>query len=557
MVPTLTGVQPVTWQWLWSQHNEHRVPLPRLIMLAVMKPFGADFRGGMYFNVASVSLLAAVLMLVARRVRGRTHASDAFLPVVLLNWAQGLNFLWGWQVEFFTSTLLAGGALAAVAWAPRLSPARAIGAFLCLALAAMCGAHGVALLPAMGVFFIGLAVMRWRTQDATEQDRAQPQWAVPLILLGLLTLALIGVYMFGYDPVPWHPKTQSVKRMMVTSLQFLTMSFGSAVKPAWPVSGALMAALAVATAALLVVAFRRVADERERAAGLICFFGALVTLALGIGMGRDGLEPRYITLSVPAAAAAYVAWVLYGREFGRAGALVPAALLAVTLIALPVNTRAGLAYGRELATNLYAVRDKVRAGIPPSRLIVRHGAWLHPHSDLVMDYLPMLRDARVAPYDRLGAEPPFREVPVSLEPSYLTGITWNPQTRTATITNGSPAMRFTLPDQPRVAGIRLSYRHRNKTGVLPFVFLHYRKPGQGAFPKEQYQKYSPTGDQANWARGTYTRIGDDRTTMHTWIYDRVESFEIMPDLAPGEFEIVELTLLLPAEPATTTTKPAP
>jgi hypothetical protein len=41
--------------------------------------------------------------------------------------------------------------------------------------------------------------------------------------------------------------------------------------------------------------------------------------------------------------------------------------------------------------------------------------------------------------------------------------------------------------------------------------------------------------------------------MHTWIYDRVESFEIMPDLAPGEFEIVELTLLLPPEAATTTT----
>ena len=29
-VPTATGHQPVTWEWLWSQHNEHRVPLPRL-----------------------------------------------------------------------------------------------------------------------------------------------------------------------------------------------------------------------------------------------------------------------------------------------------------------------------------------------------------------------------------------------------------------------------------------------------------------------------------------------------------------------------------------------
>ena len=28
MVPTLTRNQPITWNWLWSQHNEHRVPLP-------------------------------------------------------------------------------------------------------------------------------------------------------------------------------------------------------------------------------------------------------------------------------------------------------------------------------------------------------------------------------------------------------------------------------------------------------------------------------------------------------------------------------------------------
>src|SRR5215470_13424327 len=32
MVPTLTGEQPITVSWLWSQHNEHRVPLPRLML---------------------------------------------------------------------------------------------------------------------------------------------------------------------------------------------------------------------------------------------------------------------------------------------------------------------------------------------------------------------------------------------------------------------------------------------------------------------------------------------------------------------------------------------
>jgi hypothetical protein len=35
LVPVLNGDQPVTAAWLWSQHNEHRVPLPRLLLLAL------------------------------------------------------------------------------------------------------------------------------------------------------------------------------------------------------------------------------------------------------------------------------------------------------------------------------------------------------------------------------------------------------------------------------------------------------------------------------------------------------------------------------------------
>ena len=58
LVPTATGHQPVTAQWLWSQHNEHRVPIPRLLLLAMLRLSGIDFRAGMYFNVAGTAALA-------------------------------------------------------------------------------------------------------------------------------------------------------------------------------------------------------------------------------------------------------------------------------------------------------------------------------------------------------------------------------------------------------------------------------------------------------------------------------------------------------------------
>lgn len=31
MVPALAGREPDFWGWVWSQNNEHRLPVPRLV----------------------------------------------------------------------------------------------------------------------------------------------------------------------------------------------------------------------------------------------------------------------------------------------------------------------------------------------------------------------------------------------------------------------------------------------------------------------------------------------------------------------------------------------
>ena len=53
MVPILTGEQPVNAAWLWSEHNGHRIPLPKLLLLAACKLTGSDFRVGMYAQCLS------------------------------------------------------------------------------------------------------------------------------------------------------------------------------------------------------------------------------------------------------------------------------------------------------------------------------------------------------------------------------------------------------------------------------------------------------------------------------------------------------------------------
>ena len=104
MIPALTGNQPISLQWLWSQHNEHRLPLPRkYLYLAVEKLARCDFRAGMFFNVLALSGMAATCIVVASRLRGKPNFTDAFFPLVLLHEGHWENLIASFQVEFILS----------------------------------------------------------------------------------------------------------------------------------------------------------------------------------------------------------------------------------------------------------------------------------------------------------------------------------------------------------------------------------------------------------------------------------------------------------------------
>ena len=49
-VPMMTGHEPVSLRWAWSQHNEHRPVLSRLILAGLSRYVKNDFRAGRYFN---------------------------------------------------------------------------------------------------------------------------------------------------------------------------------------------------------------------------------------------------------------------------------------------------------------------------------------------------------------------------------------------------------------------------------------------------------------------------------------------------------------------------
>src|SRR5262249_20683835 len=128
LVAPLTGYEPNLTAWLWAQNNEHRVPMPRLMLLALLKVTGGDFRAGMVFNALALGALAAAMIQVARCVRsGRISYTDAFFPVVLLHMGNWPNLVWSWQLGFVVATILVCALLLIITGqGPTLAPRTAL-----------------------------------------------------------------------------------------------------------------------------------------------------------------------------------------------------------------------------------------------------------------------------------------------------------------------------------------------------------------------------------------------------------------------------------------------
>jgi hypothetical protein len=539
MIPVLTRHQPVTWDWLWSQHNEHRVPLPRLVFLGLDRLFGVDMRVTMYFDVLLMAAVAAGMILTAARLRGRASAADAFFPMALLSLGQSANLLWGWQLQFFASVTIACLALLAIVrTGATLSHARAaqiVG--VCAVLLPLCGANGLAMVPALAAWPLALAILpqRWTGAKVARGNRV-------LLAVGLMALALTAIYLVRWHRVPYHPRSQSVLQTLMTALKALTIGLGPATRDIWPVSGLLALTAMVASALLLVRVWREQVAERTRAGGLLLFLLAVSGLALALGLGRNGFETRYVTLTLPVWCGVAFVWVLYGKP-ARFG--VPAALASAALIAMVGNTGFGLDYARELRGQLGAFERDMAAGVPLHLLLHRYGPWLHPHQDVPGRYLPMLRDAGVPGYTSLREDATMLTLPLDLHPTATAELVWHDST--ARVQGPTARLVFDLPRERFVTGLRLRYQYQSDDGNLPYIAIQWKRDSQREFDRERYYKYSPTGDHANWKRGTWDTIHDSATTMTVWICDTVHQIAITPDFRPAVFRIDELSLLEPEQ----------
>ena len=109
MVPVITGHQPNILKWAWAQHNEHHMPVPKLILAGLFRWVAPDFRAGMYFNAGLMSLAAAMMIVLAHRLRGHQRLTDAVLPLSILSVAQSEILLLNYTLALVLSTWLTFG----------------------------------------------------------------------------------------------------------------------------------------------------------------------------------------------------------------------------------------------------------------------------------------------------------------------------------------------------------------------------------------------------------------------------------------------------------------
>ncbi|CAN5779509.1 hypothetical protein BH23PLA1_BH23PLA1_40620 [soil metagenome] len=532
IIPALTGDQPITPAWLWSQHNEHRIPLPRLVLLAAYAVSGNDFRAGMVVSVFALGMMAASLIGVARQLRKNCRYADALFPLFLMSWGHHNNLLWSWQVAFTVAmTVLTLLATLIARAGPRAGPWTWFGIGLALALLPLFGAHGLAFVPGVSAWLIGLSIARTISGDPRG-------WSARLSPMGaaLPGLLLTAFYFVGYKRPDELGGASDLGALGRTALQFVAMGLGPFAAESWPIASVIVLTLAASAFVLLFRGFLTRPEERFRAFGLAALLAGFAPLTLGTAWGRAnlsplaGLEPRYVGLMALVPCLAFVVWTLYGPPVLRR--FLGMILLALGFVLLWPNMRIGLEAGRDWRANSEAVVADIRSGLPPFLIIRDHTPWLHPSHDVLADSFAKLGRAGIGPFQGMATDPPLRELPLPIEPTNTYLARFDASTGTIEATGVDPWVLFRLPEPRRVVGLRLGYDHDNGAGTSPWFKLGWKRPDQASFPIEQHYQ--------RWTMPT----GEDRT-LTAWIGETVSEIRIQPDNRPCRFRINELVLLVP------------
>lgn len=404
----------------WALHNEHRIPLPRIIGSSVYK-WTHDIRTMMYIDLVLLIGLSLAMMLVARKIRGRTTLVDAVFPLLWLHTGNSENLLMGFQVALILPTVLVSAMTMIAISRPRtgLTWREAIVFGLCLLSLPLCGGPGITQAPPIAVGLAASVFFALRKGD--RQQRSGAVWTT-------LFLALLGglfvLYMIGFVYPDNSARSSDPMLIMGAAIRVATLVFGEAGRAWWPWSGYAILSLVAITLVLLFGTWRKQVGERWRVVALVFSLGAISMLVLAIGYGRSGggtdagFATRYITLPSPLIAVAAFAWILYGGRVGRV--LVPGAL-AVLLLAANYfqNTPAGAAFASARKEMGHEIEADLKGGMQPAAFLDKWTDRIYSDRGRLYYLLTRMAGARTEPANGPVLKlAPFDELPDELRVPY-------------------------------------------------------------------------------------------------------------------------------------------
>jgi hypothetical protein len=528
-LPIVVGERPLSAASLWEPiGGDHRLPLARLVHVAVLRATGLEMRAGMTLNVLLLAGASLALMRANEASRSHPSLADAFFPLALLSVGQWMNVFVAINVLFVApvSLCLAGMASGVRRGEPGsvLIGAVGVGGIV----APFFDQCGVALsLPLIAL----LLCTGWRLRQSRPSHGA---WALSLALAGLAASAAV---VAASSRIP-ASQPLSVAEAPRAILEVFATAFGPAAF-GWPVlSGS--AALGV-TVLGLVIACRGLREASFRLAALTLAAGAVATLllaaAVGLARGNHGpgmaLQTQYTTLMLPGLCAAHLALTQFGGRL--LSVLGPCLLSAAAAVLFPLNAFGGLEVAKARHADDRAFAADLLAGRPLEELVAHHSPALMDHDvrDLPAD-LRLAERHRLGPFHELGRPMradgrDFRAETVEVRPIYDHAVKWEGSRGRST--GWDPYFVLALPGTRLLRGVRMTIAR--------------------TVPADR-----PDYLQVWWLDGADAPLSERRANAHfwleaspepydltTWIYARADRIRIDPCTRDCSFEVRALTLL--------------
>jgi hypothetical protein len=531
-VPVLSGEEPVTAGWIWRPYNEHRIPLPRLVLLAVARASHLDHRAGMYLNVVLLAVVSLILTLAVAAARGRLVWGDCIIPLALLNLGHYVNLLAQFQIVFVLTAVLGCLVLASLALLAD-QPSRIALSGLAVSLVALplTGTAGLVQALPVAVWLIGAGAFRLirGSRHGLGTSAAMVATGSLCAVIALLTgshLLRRAVPTNGFD----------VNELAPAIVSCMATSFGvGAGRTPWLWTGVVVFVLVTVVAGLMTA----LPDPRERlrALGILAYISGVLLMMVTIAVGRtaDSSAPRYMTLSVQLLCAAWVGCIPGPRNRCREG-LVAAALLGTLIVLLPATTRAAVKRGVQRSSVHRRLVDDLRGGAPLAAI----GQWY------AQEFCPgeasVQATLRTLARHHLG---PFRDGTILLTDT-APGCDEEPVAGAADPTEGTATTRTTWRLVGELPDLVLAVTPaRELCGLRLVVEMESTGPRRSRAAL-RFTTSPPDGGEARPRRVELKFAGSGRFERTVWVHGVVGRVEIRLDPAMTAFQISSVTLLTPA-----------